>query len=185
MPSTAILPTQLVDVDQAVAEQRLRQESRGRGCRARCRSPATRRRKSRQHVGERQRRRDEAAERKIADARALHALGGRTILRVEVPHAAVQPAEHVDAERQQEVAGVVERLPDRRVDQRGVREHRPRERDARSAFRAADRRLRQEDPEEPDRGRRDCRGGPQRQPAHHRRAGRGIDERAQVPRRLP
>ena len=64
----------------------------------------------------------------------------------------------------------MDRLADRRVHERGVREQRPRERDARAALGAADRRLREEDPEEPDRGRRDRRGGPQRQPAHDRAA---------------
>ena len=57
-----------------------------------------------------ERRRDEPAEREVADARALDALGRRAVLRVHVPDAAVEAAEHVEPERDLEVDRVVDRL---------------------------------------------------------------------------
>ena len=73
------LADQLVEVEQAVAEQRLRQEVEVEDAEdVADRGP--RDAEARQHVGQRQRRRDEAAEREVADARALDALGRRAVL---------------------------------------------------------------------------------------------------------
>ena len=67
------LADELVEVEQAVAEQRLRQEVEVEDA-EHVADRRPRDAEARQHVGERQRGRDEAAEREVADARALDAL---------------------------------------------------------------------------------------------------------------
>ena len=174
------LADQLVDVDQAVAEQGLRDEvevedredvARGRPGDA---EPG-------QEVGQGQGDRDEAAEREVADADALDPLLGRPVLDPHVVDAAVEAAEDVGAERDLEPDVVDDRVEDRRVDEAEVGDEGPGQGHPRRPVRAADRRLGQEAAEERDRGRRDRGGGPQREPAHQRAAGGHRDEVAQLP----
>ena len=83
------LADELVDVEQAVAKQRLRQEVEVEDAEdVADRGP--RNAEARQHVGERQRGGDEAAEREVANARALDAFTRRAVLRIHVPDAAVE-----------------------------------------------------------------------------------------------
>ncbi len=103
------LADELVEVEQPVAEQRLRQEVEVEDA-EHVADRGPRDAEPRQHVGQRQRGRDEAAEREIADPGALDALRGRAVLRLQVPDAAVQPAEHVHPERHEEPRGLVDRL---------------------------------------------------------------------------
>ena len=174
------LADQLVQVEEAVAEQRLGQEVQvedgehvphGRERQA----------QARQEVGHRQRGGDEAADHEVADAGLLHPRDRGAVLQVQVEDAAVEAAEDVDGEGDLEPQRLVDRAHEAAVAQGDAPQARGGEGHRRALAAALPhRRLGQEGPEEGHRRGGDEGGGPERQPLEDRPRERPAEEGAQV-----